>query len=232
MKGVILAGGTGTRLRPLTHILNKHLLPVYDKPMILYPLRTLADWDIKDILLITGGENIGDFAEFLGDGSEYGVKLTYKVQEKAGGIAEALALAEDFIGGEQFAVILGDNIFTGLPDTIPSLSAPCTLFLKSVPNASRFGVFDRASWRIVEKPEVPPSDRAVTGLYVYDAAVFGYIKELEPSARGELEITDVNNRYLELGRAEIVNLDASGVFWSDSGTFESLLAASNHIAHA
>lgn len=219
MKGVILAGGNGTRLRPLTKLINKHLLPVYDKPMILYPLETLKGMGITEILLITGGDHIGSFAEFLGDGSEFGVHLTYKVQKDAGGIAQALSLAEGFVGW-QFAVILGDNIFE-YPVEPPS-GNECGLVLKTVSDPQRFGVFHEK--RIIEKPKNPASNLAVTGLYFYTSKIFDFIKTLKPSARGELEITDVNNYCLQ-------NLDTWETiytgFWSDAGTFDSLLKASN-----
>lgn len=221
-KGIILAGGEGTRLRPLTYITNKHLLPVYDKPMILHPLHTLKELGVTDILLVSGGNHIGGFAEFLGDGSDYGVKLTYKVQKEAGGIAQALLLAEDFVDDE-FVVILGDNIFEGslsLPKT------PIALVLKEVEDPARFGVWDPAQGGIVEKPKDPPSNKAVTGIYFYDNKVFDFIKTLKPSARGELEITDVNNWYLKNHYVTII--DYFG-FWSDCGTFPSLLRSSNFI---
>lgn len=216
LTGVILAGGNGTRLRPLTYVTNKHLLPVYNKPMILYPLDTLKSMGIEDILIISGGNHVGSFAEFLGDGSNYGVNITYKVQKEAGGIAQALALAEEFVDG-QFAVILGDNIYG------ESVEPPeaCGLVLKEVENPNRFGVFANA--RIVEKPKVPESNMAVTGLYFYTPEVFSYINTLKPSARGELEITDLNNWCLE---NLPTNITIYKGFWSDAGTFESLFTSS------
>jgi glucose-1-phosphate thymidylyltransferase len=216
MKGVILAGGKGTRLRPLTHIMNKHLLPVYDKPMILYPLNTLKRMGIEDILIVSGGNHIGGFCELLGDGSEYGVNITYKVQKEAGGIAQALSLAREFVDG-QFAVILGDNIYE-YPVLTPK---KCGIVIKEVDVPNRFGVYNEG--KIEEKPEHPKSNKAVTGLYFYTPEVFRYIDGLKPSARGELEITDVNNWCLQ-------NLDTSVIeykgFWSDAGTHESLFTSS------
>jgi glucose-1-phosphate thymidylyltransferase len=218
MRGVILAGGNGTRLRPLTLLTNKHLLPIYNKPMVLYPVETLKQMGIKDILLISGGENIGHFADFLGDGSDYGVNLTYRVQKEAGGIAQALALAEDFVG-ETFVVILGDNIFSPAPrlDTKGFV-------LKEVSDPERFGVYYEGT--IVEKPKDPKSNLAVTGIYHYGKEIFDYIKLLKPSARGELEVTDLNNWCLKQGGYAVYNYDG---FWSDAGTFDSLLRSANHI---
>lgn len=223
LKGVILAGGQGTRLRPLTYVTNKHLLPVYDKPMILYPLQTLKDMGIKDILIVSGGNHIGAFAEVLGDGSEYGVNLTYKVQKEAGGIAQALQLAEDFVDG-QFAVILGDNIFEK-PVTPPEKDS-CGLILKEVENPQRFGVYHEG--KIIEKPREPLSKKAVTGLYFYTPEVFDFVKTLKPSARGELEITDVNNWCLENLTVGVHEYDG---FWSDAGTFESLFNSTTWAKH-
>lgn len=219
MKGVILAGGNGTRLRPLTYLTNKHLLPVYDKPMIVYPLDTLKGMGITDILIVSGGNHLGSFTDFLGDGSEYGVKLTYKVQKEAGGIAQALLLAEDFVGDGQFAVILGDNIFGEIID--PPTPGKCMIVIKEVANPSRFGVFH--DMNIIEKPKEPASNSAVTGLYVYTPDVFEFVKTLSPSARGELEITDVNNWCLKNNNTEILIYDG---FWSDAGTFDSLFTSS------
>ena len=212
MKGIILAGGKGTRLRPLTLLTNKHLLPVGNKQMILYPLQTLKDMGIKDIMIVTGGEHIGQFAELLGDGSEHGVNLTYRVQKEAGGIAQALLLAEDFVE-DRCCVILGDNIFE-------KVEAPKTkygLVVTEVDDPERFGVFQFG--RIVEKPDKPQSKQAVTGVYFYGKEVFEYIKTLKPSARGELEITDVNNWCLDNHDTYIEFYNG---FWSDAGTFESL----------
>lgn len=220
-KGVILAGGNGTRLRPLTLITNKHLLPIYDKAMILYPLETLKSMGITEVLLITGGENIGDFADFLGDGSEFGVSLTYKIQKSAGGIAHALQLAEDFVD-EQFAVILGDNIFERAVEPPPA--GHCGIVLKAVDDAQRFGVF--ADGAIIEKPKHPVSNMAVTGLYFYTPEIFEFIRTLEPSARGEMEITDVNNWCLKNLKMGSTIYDG---FWSDAGTFDSLLRTANWV---
>ena len=221
MKGVILAGGNGTRLRPLTYITNKHLLPVYDKPMILYPIQTLKEMGVTDILITSGGNHLGGFIDFLGDGSDYGVNLTYKVQKEAGGIAQALLLAKDFVG-EHFAVILGDNIFE---DNLfgESLIPPkgCGIVLKEVEDASRFGVFHNG--KIIEKPTNPESKLAVTGLYFYTKEIFFFIEKLKPSGRGELEITDVNNWCLD--NLEMTTTIFDG-FWSDAGTHESLLNSS------
>lgn len=225
MKGVIIAGGNGTRLRPLTLVTNKQLLPIYDKPMILYPIETLVSLGVTDMLLISNGESIGTFMQFLGDGSEYGVTLTYKVQKVAGGIAQALGLARDFAHGEQVAVILGDNIFDneGLVQTAFA-SDLAYIYVKEVENASRFGVL--LDGAIVEKPAGVGLGKAVTGLYVYPRDVFDIIDTLVPSARGELEITDVNNVYLQQKRC--VTRDAN-LFWADAGTPDSLLAIGNHI---
>lgn len=234
-KGVLLCGGNGTRLRPLTFISNKHLLPVYNKPMILYPLETLKAMGIKDILIISGGENIGSFTEFLGDGTNYGVRLTYRVQKDAGGIAEALGLARQFIGDDaSFSVILGDNIFENTPISIASTNEMlephhACIFLKEVPDPERFGVpiFDgRRIVGIEEKPKIPKSKYAVTGLYCYPNEVFNVIETLSPSARGEKEITDVNNYFVARETLDYITLPLE-YYWSDAGTFDSLLNSSN-----
>lgn len=222
MKGVILAGGKGTRLAPLTEIVNKHLLPVYDRPMVMYPLETLKSLGVTDILLVSGGEHIGSFIEFLGDGSGHGVSLTYRVQTAAGGIAQALSLAKDFAQNEHIAAILGDNVFGPLKTPILNASH-AHLWVKRVPNAGRFGVV--MGKHIVEKPKGVTVGDAVTGLYVYPPDVFAVIDTLRPSARGELEITDVNNEYLSEGRCGLTRL-GDETFWSDAGTFESLMHAS------
>lgn len=222
MKGVIVAGGDGTRLRPLTLVTNKQLLPIYNKPMILYPLKTLSDMGITEILLISNGQSIGAFMQFLGDGSEYGVNLTYKVQKTAGGIAQAVGLAEAFVGNEQFAVILGDNIYEN--PVVPPIDGRCGIVVKEVENPSRFGVLHGA--RIEEKPENPKSKLAVTGLYFYTPQVFDFIRTQQPSARGELEITDVNNWCLDTFETEVIECRG---FWADAGTPDSLLAISNLI---
>ena len=235
MKGVITAGGTGSRLLPITKITNKHLLPLYDKPMIYYPLRTLVQAGIEDIMLVTGGEFAGDFLRLLGNGAEFGLKrLHYAYQEGSGGIAAALALAEDFADGEPVAVILGDTIIEGNVNRSIAAFAEggrgAKIFLKKVEDPRRFGVADvdgdRVT-RIIEKPASPPTDLAVIGIYLYDGRVFDVIKGLKPSARGELEITDVNNQYMTWGEMTYAVLDG---WWTDAGTFPSLLRASNLVA--
>ena len=229
MRGVILAGGQGTRLRPLTLVTNKHLLPVYDKPMIVHPLETLKSLGIKDILIVTGGEYMADFMRFLGSGEKFGVRLTYKIQDKPLGIAHALLQAEDFLRGEKKVVaILGDNIFEKIEidDDLLNDEDNAIIFLKEVEHPERFGtaVFDSNGKLIAieEKPKVPKSKYAVTGLYIYPSDVFDFIKTLKPSARGELEITDVNNWYLKQGRLKYVIVKG---FWTDAGTFPTLLRA-------
>jgi len=226
MKGIILAGGTGSRLYPLTKVTNKHLLPVYDKPMIYYPLQTLIDAGLDDILIVSGRGHAGHFLELLGSGSEWDVRLTYEIQDEAGGIAQALGLAEGFADEEDVVVILGDNIFQdSIREDVHSFLEGGRIFLKKVPDANRFGVAELDGGRVIgieEKPEVPKSNYAVTGLYMYDGEVFDVISMLEPSGRGELEITDVNNYYIDQGRMSYKVLDG---YWSDAGTFESLLSA-------
>jgi glucose-1-phosphate thymidylyltransferase len=226
MKGVILAGGTGSRMYPLTKVTNKHLLPVYDRPMIFYPLQTLVNAGIREIMIVSGRGHAGHFLELLGSGVEFGVQLTYEIQEKAGGIAEALGLAESWVDDESVAVILGDNIFQDsiLPD-VTSFRKGAKIFLKEVPDAQRFGVAEIDGDRVIsieEKPEKPKSRYAVTGLYLYDSDVFSVIRTLKPSGRGELEITDVNNAYIKKGEMQFSLLKG---FWSDAGTFDSLLRA-------
>jgi len=227
MKGIILAGGTGSRLFPLTKVTNKHLLPVYDKPMIYYPLQTLVDAGIEDIMIVSGRGHAGHFLELLGSGAEFGVKLTYEIQEEAGGIAQALGLAEDFADDESVAVILGDNIYQdNVRSAVDSFTTGARIFLKEVTDAIRFGVAEVSGDRIVsieEKPDAPKSNLAVTGLYLYDAGVFKLIHDLKPSGRGELEITDVNNAYIHMGNMSYSILSG---FWSDAGTFDSLIHAS------
>lgn len=226
MKGVILAGGTGSRLYPLTKVTNKHLLPVYDKPMIYYPMETLINAGIKDIMIVSGRGHAGHFLELLGSGVDYGVHFTYEIQEKAGGIAQALSLAEDFVDGDSVTVILGDNIFQdNIKEDVRNFKNGAKIFLKEVPDAHRFGVAELNGDKvkgIEEKPKEPKSNFAVTGLYIYDSGVFSAIKTLKPSGRGELEITDVNNYYVNKGAMEYGMLEG---FWSDAGTFESLLRA-------
>jgi glucose-1-phosphate thymidylyltransferase len=236
VKGIVLAGGTGSRLFPLTKITNKHLLPIYDKPMVYYPIQTLVDAGITDIMLVTGGRNSGDFLRLLGNGKEFGLKhLNYAYQEGEGGIAEALALAEHFADGDQICVILGDNLIEGTirasVDEFKNQKSGARIFLKEVSDAQRFGVAELSGKRIVgieEKPEKPKSNYAVTGIYLYDASVFDKCRELKPSHRGELEITDVNNAYIAEGTMTFSVLDG---WWTDAGTFESLLRAANLVAH-
>lgn len=228
MKGVILAGGRGTRMLPATEVMNKHLIPILNKPMIMYPIDTLKSFAITEILLISGGEHMGTMMEFLGDGSRFGVNLTYKIQTKAGGIAEALSLAEDFVGGENFMVILGDNVFETPIKT--KLGENAKIFLKKVGDPGRFGVA-KVDTRgrvlsIEEKPEKPQSDLAVTGLYYFPKDVFNVIKGLKPSGRGELEITDVNNFYVNMRR---MDSDVVEGFWSDAGTPDSLFRTINFL---
>lgn len=235
MKGVILAGGLGTRLYPLTKITNKHLLPIYDRPMIYYPLETLVNAGIEDILLVTGGNNAGDFLRLLGNGKEFGLKhLNYSYQEGEGGIAAALSLAEYFVDGDCVVVILGDNIFEkSIKNSVEKFkqqSKGAKLLLKEVEDPWRFGVAELEGdkvIRIVEKPKVPKTNLIVTGVYMYDSEVFDIIKTLKPSGRGELEITDVNNRYIENNRMTYEILDG---WWTDAGTFESLYRANSLIA--
>ena len=235
MKGVILAGGLGTRLRPLTLVTNKPLLPVYDRPMIYYPIQCLLNAGINEILVVTGGDHAGDFLKLLGNGKALGIKrLHYTYQDGEGGIAEALKLAEDFAEGGKIAVVLGDNIIEknirhAVSDFFSQRSG-AKILLKEVPDPQRFGVAevegDRIA-RIVEKPKDPKSNLAVTGIYFYDNDVFDIAKTLKPSARGELEITDVNNHYLERGDLTYDLLDG---WWTDAGTFESLHRASTMVA--
>lgn len=217
MRGIILAGGKGTRLQPATFAMNKHMVPVLNKPMILYPIETLKTLGITDILLISGGGHIGMFAEFLGDGREYGVNLTYKVQTEAGGIAQALGLARDFAQGQQIAVILGDNIFDNKALSSNFESDLSYIFLKHVDDARRFGVY--MDGKIVEKPDITTHGLAVTGLYVYPPSVFDIIPTLVPSARGELEVTDINNAYILTDKCVVREIKG---FWSDAGTPSSL----------
>jgi glucose-1-phosphate thymidylyltransferase len=227
MKGVILAGGTGSRLYPLTKVTNKHLLPIYDKPMIYYPLQTLISAGIKDIMIVSGRGHAGHFLELLGSGSEMGVHFTFEIQEEAGGIAQALSFAEDFVDGDNVTVILGDNIFQdNIKEDVAAFSIGAKIFLKEVTDAHRFGVAELDGNRVIgieEKPQNPKSNFAVTGLYIYDCEVFDVIKTLRPSGRGELEITDVNNYYINKDMMGYRILDG---FWSDAGTFESLFRAS------
>jgi glucose-1-phosphate thymidylyltransferase len=235
MKGVILAGGLGTRLYPLTKVTNKHLLPVYDKPMIYYPIQSLINAGIDDILIVTGGNNAGDFLRLLGNGKEFGLKhINYTYQEGEGGIAEALGLAEFFAAGQKICVVLGDNLIEkNIRKAVKAFQRQkegAKILLKKVPDPQRFGVpelkGDRIT-RIEEKPKQPKSQYAVIGIYLYDATVFEMIKTLQPSGRGELEITDVNNRYIEKG---LMTWDILEGWWTDAGTFESLLRANQLVS--
>lgn len=235
MKGIILAGGHGTRLRPLTYVTNKHLLPVYNKPMIYYPLETLAACGLEDVLIVSGKEHAGHFLNLLGSGKDFGLKLSYEVQEEAGGIAQALSLARDFADRESVAVHLGDNIFSETEQLVRGVERykqdekGSMIFVKEVSDPERFGVAeiegDKVA-KIVEKPTNPKSKLAVTGFYIYDRLVFDIIKNLRPSGRGELEITDVNNAYIERDNMRFETIEGE---WTDAGTFESLLKA-NQIA--
>lgn len=237
MKGIILAGGTGSRLFPLTKITNKHLLPIYDKPMIYYPIQTLVDAGIQDIMVVTGGRHSGGFLELLANGKQFGLKhINYTYQEGEGGIADALALAQHFADGQKICVILGDNIIEGsireAAERFKSQPQGAHILLKEVLDAERFGVAELAGDRIAgieEKPARPKSNYAVTGIYMYDASVFDKIKTLVPSGRGELEITDVNNAYIREGNMTFSFLEG---WWTDAGTFESLLRAANLVAQS
>ncbi len=232
MKGIVLAGGTGSRLFPLTKITNKHLLPIFDKPMIYYPIQTLVDAGIQDLLIVTGGRNSGDFLRLLANGKEFGLKhINYTYQEGEGGIAEALALAEHFAEKSKICVILGDNIIEGsikqAVDDFKQQDRGAKILLKEVHDAERFGVAEIQGDRIVgieEKPVRPKSNYAVTGIYMFDETVFDKTRTLKPSARGELEITDVNNAYIQEGTMTFNYLEG---WWTDAGTFESLMRAAN-----
>jgi len=235
MKGVVLAGGTGSRLFPITRVTNKHLLPVYDKPMVYYPIQTLVNGGIQEILLVTGGKNAGDFLRLLGNGRDFGLKhLNYTYQDGEGGIAEALGLAEHFADNEPICVILGDNIIEGnirqAVENFKKQKEGAKILLKKVPDAERFGVAEIRGDHVVgieEKPQNPRSNYAVIGIYLYDGTVFEKIHRLKPSGRGELEITDVNNSYLQEGN---LTYEVLGGWWTDAGTFESLLRANNLVA--
>ena len=247
MKGIVLAGGLGTRLAPLTKITNKHLLPVYNEPMVYYPIRTLVNAGIREILLVTGGQNAGEFLRLLENGEAFGLRqLNYAYQMGEGGIAAALRLAEPFADGEPICVILGDNIIEkGIGHAVEDFSRHpdgAHIILKEVPDPNRFGVpvFENGSGhgrsgqlgrivRIEEKPANPASNYAVIGVYFYDATVFQRIATLKPSGRGELEITDLNNSYLAEGKLSYSLLDG---WWTDAGTFESLRLASNLVAES
>jgi glucose-1-phosphate thymidylyltransferase len=235
LKGVVLAGGLGSRLRPLTAVTNKHLLPVYDRPMIYYPIQTLVNAGINDIMIVTGGNSAGDFLRLLGNGKAFGLKhLNYTYQEGEGGIAAALSLVEHFAGDEAICVVLGDNIIEGniraAADAYRKQGPGAKILLKKVSDPQRFGVPElngERVMRIEEKPKQPKSEYAVIGIYMYDARVFDIIRTLKPSGRNELEITDVNNAYIDRGEMTWDELEG---WWSDAGTFESLLYASNLVA--
>ena len=234
IKGVILAGGTGSRLYPLTKVTNKHLLPVGRKPMIYHPIEKLTQAGIDEILIVTGVDHMGDIVTLLGSGHAFGCRFTYKVQDQAGGIAQALGLAENFIGSDKMCVILGDNVFEdSLAPFVQHFSAQkkgAKILIKEVADPQRFGVVEMKDGKvlsIVEKPKRPKSNFAVVGIYFYDAEVFRAIKQLKPSGRGELEITDVNQSYLD--KSELTYDIISG-WWSDAGTFESLERASLYAA--
>jgi glucose-1-phosphate thymidylyltransferase len=235
MKGVVLAGGLGTRLNPLTKVTNKHLLPVYDRPMIYYPIQTLVNAGIEEIMLVTGGSNAGDFLKLLGNGKEFGLKhLNYTYQQGEGGIADALRLAEHFADGEQICVVLGDNIIEGniaaAAQAFLEQKVGAKILLKEVADPQRFGVpvlEGKQVVRIEEKPKEPASHYAVTGIYFYDAQVFQIINTLKPSGRGEMEITDVNNAYIQAGQLTWNVLEG---WWTDAGTIQSLFLANQLVA--
>ena len=236
MKGVVLAGGLGTRLYPLTKVTNKHLLPIYDKPMVYYPIQTLVDAGITDILIVTGGNSAGDFLRLIGNGKDFGLShINYTYQEGEGGIAAALALAQHFAEDDKIVVILGDNVLEqGIGDAVREFEKQkrgAKIFLKEVPDPERFGVPHIKDGKVVqidEKPKKPASQYAVIGVYMYDNEVFDIVKTLKPSARGELEITDVNNAYIERGTMTYSIVDG---WWSDAGTsFDSLLKATRLVA--
>ena len=235
MKGVVLAGGLGTRLRPLTSVTNKHLLPVYNQPMIYYPIQTLVNAGITDIMVVTGGNSAGDFLRLLGNGKAFGLKrMNYAYQEGEGGIADALSLVEDFAAEEPVCVVLGDNIIEGnilgAVNAYSEQGGGAKIILKKVPDPQRFGVPRLDGNKVLsidEKPAVPQSDYAVIGIYMYDGKVYDIIRSLIPSGRGELEITDVNNAYISRNQMTWEELDG---WWTDAGTFESLLHASQLVA--
>lgn len=235
MKGVVLAGGTGSRLNPLTRVTNKHLLPIYDKPMVYYPIQALVNAGVPEILLVTGGKNAGDFLRLLGNGRDFGLRhLNYTYQEGEGGIADALALAEHFADGDSICVALGDNIIeNNICEAVQNFvkqKEGAKILLKEVTDAQRFGVAEIRGTHVVgieEKPQRPKSKYAVIGIYLYDQTVFQKIRRLKPSERGELEITDVNNFYIEEGKLTYEILEG---WWTDAGTFESLLRANMLVA--
>ncbi len=224
MKGIILAGGSGTRLRPLTRVTSKQLLPIYNKPMIFYPLETLLKAGIKDILIIVAPDHAGDFLKLLGSGTEYGCNFTYEIQDKPEGLAQAFTIGENFIGDDSVTLILGDNVFEDdFSEAITTFEKGGRVFAKKVHDPERFGVVefddDKKAISIEEKPKQPKSSYAVTGLYIYDNTVVKKATELTPSARGELEITDLNNVYLKEGSLDVAFVEG---LWLDTGTFESL----------
>ncbi len=235
MKGVVLAGGIGSRLHPLTRVTNKHLLPVFNQPMVFYPIQALVNAGIKDILIVTGGTSAGDFLRLLANGKDFGLKrLNYAYQEGEGGIADALRLAEHFAEGDSVCVFLGDNIIENnicvAADQFRQQANGAHIILKQVEDPHRFGcpeIVEGKLRRIEEKPKQPKSPYAVTGIYFFDRTVFDKIKTLKPSARGELEVTDINNLYIEEGKLTYSVLDG---WWTDAGTFESLRRASNLVA--
>lgn len=227
MKGIILAGGSGTRLRPMTKVTSKQLLPIYNKPMIFYPLETLLSAGIKDILVIVAPDHAGDFLKLLGSGKELGCKFTYEIQDKPEGLAQAFIIGENFIGDDNVTLILGDNIYEdNFSEAIQSFKSGGRVFAKEVPDPERFGVVDfdenRRAISIIEKPENPSSNYAVTGLYIYDNTVVDKVKSQQPSPRGELEITDLNNMYLQEGTLDVSFVEGK---WLDTGTVESLFEA-------
>ena len=235
MKGVVLAGGLGTRLMPLTRVTNKHLLPVYDKPMIFYPIQTLVDAGITDIMLVTGGNNAGEFLRLIGNGEEFGLRhMNYAYQKTEGGIADALKLAKHFVGQDKVAVMLGDNFVQGnvrkAVNAFREQPSGAKIFLKEVPHPEDFGVAvlegDKVA-HIIEKPKEAPSNLAVIGIYLYDNAVFEICETLKPSARGELEITDVNNEYIRRGAMTYEIIDG---WWADCGSFEALIRSNILVA--
>ncbi len=229
MKGIILAGGQGTRLSPLTRVTSKQLLPVYDQPMIYYPLQTLLKAGIEDILIIIAPDHAGDFLKLLGSGKDFGCDFTYEIQEKAEGLAQAFLIGEDFIGDDDVTLILGDNLFEDdFSQPIQSFKSGGRVFAKKVPDPERFGVVEFDSNKhaisIEEKPEVPKSEYAVTGLYIYDSTVVDKAKSLKPGKRGELEITDLNNLFLQEGTMDVAFVEGQ---WFDTGTFESMFEATS-----
>lgn len=235
MKGVVLAGGLGTRLLPLTRVTNKHLLPVYNKPMVFYPIQTLVDAGITEIMLVTGGNNAGEFLRLLGNGEDFGLnQMHYTYQKKEGGIAEALALARHFVGNDKVVVILGDNFIQGnirkAVEAFEKQQQGAKIFLKEVPNPQEFGVAELEGdkvVRIIEKPKEPVTNLAVIGIYMYDAQVFEVCKTLKPSDRGELEITDVNNDYIRRGVMTYERLEG---WWADCGSFDALMRSNLLVA--